>query len=70
MENIEQMNVLYACDPEKNTACTKQSCHINGGPCCSTRHLEYAKQPVTTCRLMLPVDEEMVEALDLGAEKS
>ena len=70
MENIEQMNVLYACDPEKNTACTKQACHINGGPCCSTRHLEYAKQPVTTCRIMLPVDEEMAEALGLEAEKS
>ena len=69
-QNVPQPVVHYVCDPEKNTQCKKTFCHINGGPCCSTRHLEYAKQPVTTCRLMLPVDEEMAEALGLEVEKS
>lgn len=27
---------LVFCDPDKNKACKKTSCHINGGPCFMT----------------------------------
>lgn len=33
---------LFWCDPEKNTECTKECCHINGGPCWLTTNKEYA----------------------------
>lgn len=32
----------WPCDPEKNKACTKESCYINGGECRETYHREYA----------------------------
>lgn len=34
---------VYRCDPEKNTECTKEGCHINGGECWLTAKREYWK---------------------------
>lgn len=34
--------ILYPCNPNKNVACNKRGCFINGGPCQETRHIEYA----------------------------
>lgn len=31
---------LFICDPAKNTECTKESCHINGGECYLTSKKE------------------------------
>lgn len=36
------MNLLYFCDPSKNTECRKTGCYENGGPCRHTTHAEYA----------------------------
>ena len=36
------MNLLYFCDPSKNTECRKTGCYLNGGPCRHTTHAEYA----------------------------
>lgn len=36
------VDILYPCDPNKNVACNKRGCFINGGPCQETRHIEYA----------------------------
>lgn len=36
------MNLLYFCDPSKNTECKKGGCYENGGPCRYTTHAEYA----------------------------
>lgn len=36
------MNVLYLCDPDKNTECKKTSCFRNGGPCFSTEDETFA----------------------------
>lgn len=33
---------LYKCDEKKNTKCRKLSCHVKGGPCKATSHLEFA----------------------------
>lgn len=35
-------NTLYFCDPNKNTACSKTGCIINGGPCYATTKKENA----------------------------
>ena len=35
-------NLLYFCDPSKNTECKKTGCYENGGPCRHTTHAEYA----------------------------
>ena len=35
-------DIWYPCDPNKNVACNKKACFINGGPCQETRHFEYA----------------------------
>ena len=37
------INVLYECDPSKNTKCDKEVCYTNGGGCRLTHLLEYAK---------------------------
>lgn len=43
-------DILYPCDPNKNVACNKRGCFINGGPCQETRHIEYADvAPVKLC---------------------
>lgn len=47
--------VHYICDPTKNIACKKTSCHINGGPCKCTTYIEYAKQPIEKVQMILPV---------------
>ena len=43
----ELANILvdgfYVCDPEKNIACKKTFCHINGGDCYLTQVKDYAK---------------------------
>lgn len=69
MSNNAQMGVLYPCDPAKNVECGKQACFVNGGPCSLTRNLAYAKQPVTACKLVLPVDEEMAKELGIDTRK-
>lgn len=35
-------DLLYKCDPEKNTGCTKELCYAHGGPCELTTNKEYA----------------------------
>lgn len=59
--------VYYPCDPEKNTQCSKTNCYTNGGPCKYTTKIDMAMQPVTTVKLVLPVDEAI--AADLGIKK-
>lgn len=39
----EQTDILFECDPYKNTDCSKTGCYINGGECRHTRHLKYAR---------------------------
>jgi hypothetical protein len=51
------MTAYYTCDPDKNTNCSKKACHINGGQCASTFHVEFAKEPITKVNLLLPMDE-------------
>ena len=33
---------VWLCDVQKNRACNKRGCIINGGPCLCTANLEYA----------------------------
>lgn len=40
---ICECQIIYPCDPEKNTTCTKQSCFVNGGPCYHTTNPEFKK---------------------------
>ena len=61
---MAEPKTYFICDPEKNTMCRKTSCHLTGGPCTSTTHLEFAKQPVKTVRLVIPV--EKTDMVDLG----
>lgn len=55
--------VYYVCDPGKNEFCKKTNCYLNGGPCKATKNLSFAKQPVETCRLILPMSREEAESL-------
>lgn len=53
--------LLYICDPEKNTGCSKTACHINDGPCEYTTHSEYARvgtMPIKTKHIKDILDEE------------
>ena len=61
---MSDMKVLYTCDPALNVKCNKLACHLNGGPCTKTMHLEFAKQPVETVRMVFPMSE--AEATELG----
>lgn len=60
----------YVCDPSKNVHCKKTHCHLNGGPCKHTTKLEYAKQPVETARMVIPVNgKERTELMKQYAEE-
>lgn len=37
---------------------------MNDGPCISTMHLKYAKQPVTTVKMMLNADDFLEDGED------
>lgn len=50
--------ILYNCDPNKNTDCSKKSCYLNGGPCNKTKLIEYAKVPIDTAQMILDTDLE------------
>lgn len=34
---------VFFCDPDKNEACKKTICYINGGDCMLTQHKEFKK---------------------------
>lgn len=59
----ENYKTHYPCDPELNTECSKTNCSIvNGGQCSHTSNIMYAKKPITTVNLMIPMtDEEAAE---------
>lgn len=61
---MAEPKTYFVCDPDKNKLCHKTHCHINGGPCTSTTRLEFAKQPVKTVRLIIPV--EKTDMVDFG----
>lgn len=48
-------NIYFRCDPEKNTACSKTNCHLNGGPCQYTKFRCYAVDP-DVFTIMIPTD--------------
>lgn len=56
-------DIMYICDPRLNKPCSKKHCFMNDGPCVSTRQLKYAKQPVTTVKMMVNADDfaDMIE---------
>ena len=56
-------DVLYTCDPEKNTACSKRMCFLNDGPCKATRDLTFAKQPVEKVKLLFQMSQEEADEL-------
>lgn len=68
-QNVPQPVVHYTCDPIKNTQCKKTHCHINGGPCTHTKHLEFAKQPVEKATMILPMTKKEAAELRLEVEK-
>ena len=39
---MDKYNVLYFCDPQKNTPCRRNGCALYGGRCYSTSKVEYA----------------------------
>lgn len=51
------MELIYECDPNKNTICSKTACSINGGPCKNTTDYKYAKQPVILEGIIKMTDE-------------
>lgn len=52
---MTQPTVMYECDPIKHSDCLKTNCFLGGGPCHQTTKLEYARQPVQTANLVVPV---------------
>lgn len=40
-KTIDGDRMLYQCDPELHTECTKTGCYLNGGPCELTFHAEF-----------------------------
>lgn len=70
MENkMPAPRAQYKCDPEKNVNCRKTNCYLHGGPCTSTAHLEFAKQPVESVKLVIPMSKETAEELGFTEEK-
>jgi len=51
------MEQVFKCDPEKNVACKKNDCFMNGGSCKATRHLEFAKQPLESVTFVMSAEE-------------
>lgn len=51
---------FFKCDPSKNTECSKESCHLNGGPCTLTKYMAYAKDP-SKVLLIMPTDGKELE---------
>lgn len=47
------MPALYLCDPRKNKVCTKTECHLNGGDCIHTTHIEYALEETSNMKIKL-----------------
>lgn len=58
--------MLFECDPEKNTKCTKEYCHLNGGPCRYTKYPAFLKED-GKLRFVLSMDESDYEEL-IGEE--
>jgi hypothetical protein len=54
----DTFTVLYKCDPALNTPCSKTHCHLNGGPCTETTHINYAKKPVGKVRMITPPEQK------------
>ena len=69
------MNVaepLYACDPDLNTECSKTHCYRNAlipNPCRATRNIMFAKKPVESVTLMIPVDNVTAALFDIKLEE-
>lgn len=61
--------ILYKCDPNKNTACSKTKCFINGGPCNCTTKLLYAVQPLETVKFVMPVTEQDLVDFDIPVNR-
>lgn len=59
---------LFMCDPNKNTACNKSGCFINGGPCNKTRHMKFAKDPSKVI-LVIPTDAKTIDKEDSDDNK-
>ena len=60
------MPKVYECDPVKNTRCTKEWCHLNGGPCECTTHEEYRMEltPVYKLEEMMGTQRSFQMRLD------
>lgn len=39
-----EFEILYECDPDKNTECEKTDCAMYGGECYLTKYFEFAKE--------------------------
>lgn len=63
------MNQLYICDPELNTACSKQHCGYNplvvDQKCFYTKHTVFAKKPIEKVVLSIPIDATDAVLFDL-----
>ena len=42
-KEIERSDIIYLCDPVKNTRCKKTGCYINGGKCKHTLAFIFSK---------------------------
>ena len=55
---------FFTCDPIKNVECSKESCHLNGGPCKLTKYMAYAKDPSKVI-FITPTDGKELEVKEV-----
>ena len=60
---MDVKTILYICDPEKNTECSKEECHINGGQCRCTEDSRYAKR-INNGKLLIALGVDAIQEMD------
>jgi len=55
MLTISDDRLIFVCDPEKNTECSKTDCYVTGGRCCLTFNEDFK------CDIF---DQEFLEKLE------
>lgn len=63
-KTMPDAKIYYICDPDKNVNCSRKNCKLKPlipgmpGPCDSTTHPEFAKEPIKAFRFVVPMSSD------------
>jgi len=67
--------IQYICDPDKNVKCNRNNCALKPippampGPCKHTTNINFAKQPIETVKIVVPMSVEEFNELKHEGEE-